>query len=191
MLFKMKKLTPRVFFCVCFFLFFCGTELETLQHFFFYYSKVGAFWDEVTVMLSSQGITFRPFDLKTLFLSRQLVTVTALLDNIILESKYFIYRTKPNKTSLSLKLLFEKIKSTFQIERFLARKNNKLLIHENKWKPLLQLIQQQIFLRLYYIIIHQTHSEKSDLSRSFNQFTIACELDMINAISAADIALNA
>ena len=39
------------------------------------------------------------------------------------------------------------------------------------------------------IIIHQTHYEKSDWSRTFNQFTIACELDMINAISAADIAV--
>ena len=29
------------------------------------------------------------------------------------------------------------------------------------------------------IIIHQTHYEKSDWSRAFNQFTIACELDMI------------
>ena len=38
------------------------------------------------------------------------------------------------------------------------------------------------------IIIHQTHYEKSDWSSAFNQFTIACELDMINAISAADIA---
>ena len=35
------------------------------------------------------------------------------------------------------------------------------------------------------IIIHQTHYEKFDWSTSFNQFTIACELDMINAISAA------
>ena len=34
--------------------------------------------------------------------------------------------------------------------------------------------------------MHQTHYEKS---RAFNQFTIACEHDMINAaISAADIA---
>ena len=40
---------------------------------------------------------------------------------------------------------------------------------------------------IFYIIIHQTHYEKSDWSRAFNQFTIACELDMINAISAADI----
>ena len=31
-----------------------------------------------------------------------------------------------------------------------------------------------------FIIIHQTHYEKSDWSRAFNQFTIACELDMIN-----------
>ena len=38
------------------------------------------------------------------------------------------------------------------------------------------------------IIIHQTHYEKSDWSIAFNQFTIACELDMINALSAADIA---
>ena len=40
---------------------------------------------------------------------------------------------------------------------------------------------------LYDIIIHQTHYEKSDWSRAFNQFTIACELDMINVLSAADI----
>jgi len=39
-----------------------------------------------------------------------------------------------------------------------------------------------------WIIIHQTHYEKSDWSRAFNRFTIAGELDMINAISAADIA---
>ena len=38
------------------------------------------------------------------------------------------------------------------------------------------------------IIIHQTHYEKSDWSRGFNQCSVACELDMINAIPAADVA---
>ena len=38
------------------------------------------------------------------------------------------------------------------------------------------------------IIIHQTHYEESDWLRAFNQFTIACELGMINAISVTDIA---
>ena len=41
---------------------------------------------------------------------------------------------------------------------------------------------------IFCIIIHLTYYEKSDWSRAFNQITIACELDMINAISAADIA---
>ena len=40
----------------------------------------------------------------------------------------------------------------------------------------------------YIFIIHETHNGKSDWSRAFNQFTIACEFDMLNAISAADIA---
>ena len=43
-------------------------------------------------------------------------------------------------------------------------------------------------LLIIVIVIHQTHYEKSDWLRAFSQFTIACELDMINAISAADIA---
>ena len=45
-----------------------------------------------------------------------------------------------------------------------------------------------MFISIKNINIHQTHYEKSDWSRAFNQFTIACELGMINAISAADIA---
>ena len=139
MIFKMKEVDSP--WC-----YFCGTELETLEHFFFYCSKVHAFWDEVTVMLNSQGITFRPFDINDIvfgFLDTPTCDSDCMLLNyIILESKYLIYRTKLNKTSLSLKLLFEKIKNTFEIESFLAGKNNKLLIHENKWKPLLQLIQQ-------------------------------------------------
>ena len=33
-----------------------------------------------------------------------------------------------------------------------------------------------IFTIIFNIIIHQTHYEKSDWLRAFNQFTIACEL---------------
>ena len=42
------------------------------------------------------------------------------------------------------------------------------------------------YLQTIDFIIHQTHYGKSDKSRAFNQFTIACELDMINVLSAAD-----
>ena len=39
-----------------------------------------------------------------------------------------------------------------------------------------------------FFLLYITHYEKSDWSRAFNQFTIACELDMINIIYAGDIA---
>ena len=37
-----------------------------------------------------------------------------------------------------------------------------------------------MLLHIITIIIHQTHYEKSDWSRAFNQFTIACELLQIS-----------
>ena len=50
MLLKFKK----VYSPLCYL---CGKELETLEHLFFCSPRVHAFWDEVTVMLHSQGIT--------------------------------------------------------------------------------------------------------------------------------------
>ena len=77
-------------------------------------------------MLNSQGKTFRPFDIKEIvFGFVDPLTCDSdyvLLNYIILESKLFIYCAKLNKISLSLKLSFEKIKNTFQIERFPAKK---------------------------------------------------------------------
>ena len=61
---------------------------------------------------------------------------------IILESKYFIYRCKLNKGCLCVRLLVDKFKKTFQTERFIAKRNNKIHFHDKKWKPLLPLIQQ-------------------------------------------------
>ena len=51
-----------------------------------------------------------------------------------------------------------------------------------------RLLMDGIYAPINSIIIHQTHYEKADWSRAFNQFTIACEFDMINAISPVDIA---
>ena len=44
---------------------------------------------------------------------------------------------------------------------------------------------------LQVLLLYITNYEKSDWSRALNQFTIACELDMINVISAADISTSA
>ena len=74
MLFKFKKVDSPL----CYF---CGKELETLEHLFFCCPRVHAFWDEVTVMLHSQGVTFTEVSsmLKIsflVFLTRLIMTVT-------------------------------------------------------------------------------------------------------------------
>ena len=64
--------------------------------------------------------------------------------------------------------------------------------NQNAGKPLyiqwyyIQSSHHVLLIHVCHIIIHQTHYEKSDWSRAFNQFTIACGLDMINILSAAD-----
>ena len=44
--------------------------------------------------------------------------------------------------SLMEQLFISKSEKTFQTERFIAKRNNKIHFHDKKWKPLLPLIQQ-------------------------------------------------
>ena len=70
------------------------------------------FWDDLKVVLNSLNITVR-FDIKdVLFWDFRYLTVyiTVLVNNILLEGKYFIYRRKLNKGSLCLRLLADKFK---------------------------------------------------------------------------------
>ena len=73
MLFKFKKVDSPL----CYF---CGKELETLEHLFFCCPRVHAFWDEVTDMLHSQGITFKSLLILKIsflvFLTHLIMTVT-------------------------------------------------------------------------------------------------------------------
>ena len=111
MLFKFRKTDSPL----CYF---CKDEPETLEHFFCYRSKVRAFWEEVNLLLNSQGTVCRSLNIRDiLFGVLDIVNNEILLNYIVLESKHFIYRTKLNKTSLSLTLLIGEIRKTFQIER--------------------------------------------------------------------------
>ena len=65
-----------------------------------------------------------------------------LFSYIILEGKYFIYRSMLNKSSLSISLVLEKCRRTCQIKRFIARKNRKLYFQDKKWEPLLSLLDK-------------------------------------------------
>ena len=56
---------------------------------------------------------------------------------------------------------------------------SELVENRSLFKPIT--IEEIVIFMMIIIIKHQTHYEKSDWWRAFNQFTSACELDMINA----------
>ena len=124
--------------------YFCGEEIETLEHFFFFCERVRTFWKELNTILKSQKITSSSFDIKDVIFGLFHPENNSILVNhiFILESKYFIYRSKLNKTSLSAPILLTKCKKTYQIERFIARKKNKLYPHNKKCEPLISLMEQ-------------------------------------------------
>jgi len=103
MLFKFKKVDSPL--CD-----FCEKELETIEHLFFYCTKVCIFWDDLKVVLNSLNITVR-FDIKdVLFGILDTSDVSILVNYIVLESKYFIYHCKLNMGSLCLTLSIDKCK---------------------------------------------------------------------------------
>ena len=113
--------------------------------FFFYCTKVCIFWDDLKTLLNSVNITVS-FDNKNVLLGiLQCIdmsdSINILINYIALESKFFIYRCKLNKGPLKLSLLVNKFKKTFETERVIARKSNKIHFHDKKWKPLISFIQ--------------------------------------------------
>ena len=121
---------------------FCEKELETIEHVFFYCTKVLIFWDDLKALLNSVNITVS-FDIKDVLLGflDTSDSINILINYIVLESKFFIYRCKLNKGPLKLRLLVDKFKKTFETEGVIARKSNKIHFHDKKWKPLIPLIQ--------------------------------------------------
>ena len=76
---------------------FCEKELETIAHLFFHCTKVSMFWDDLKVVLNSVNIAIR-LDIKNvLFGILDTDNLSILVNYILLESKYFIYRCKLNK----------------------------------------------------------------------------------------------
>ena len=111
-------------------------ELETSEHFLFHCEKVNTFWNELNTILKSQDLVITNFDIKDLLFGHFCsVNDDSILVNyiIILESKYLIFRSKLlSKSSFSTSLLLAKCIKTYQIERFIANKNNKLHFHNKK-----------------------------------------------------------
>ena len=92
--------------------YFCNEELETLEHFIFHCEKVNTFWNELNTILKSQDLVSTNFDIKDILFGHFCSDDddSILVNYIILESKYLIFRSKLSKSPFSTSLLFAKCK---------------------------------------------------------------------------------
>ena len=116
-------------------------------HFFFYCSKVSTFWNELNILLKSKKLISKNFHIQDILFglfSADNVDDNILVNYIILESKYLIFGSKLSQTFPTIALLISKCKTTHQIERFIARKNNKLHFHNKKWHQFLPIMEHEL-----------------------------------------------
>ena len=108
--------------------YFCQGDVETNEHLFYECSVVQTLWANLfsiyncTPVMEKRHILFGYPDAKQ-----------TLLNHIIVITKMYIYHTKLNEKSLSVRLLLNKIKTVEVIERRIAERKFKLTSHYNKW----------------------------------------------------------
>ena len=97
-----------------------------------------AFWMSVALWLESLHIAIDSLnDSDIIFGLKQKRPHWLLLNHVIIAGKLVIYHSRLKNILPSLRYLMIKLDHIESIERSIAIKNNRLNIHERKWKPLI------------------------------------------------------
>ena len=115
---------------------FCEKSEDSLEHLFIYCDTSKDFWFSVIEWLKEHS--FGVNHLSALDITFGLIRKeNLLLNHIIILGKHVIYQSRSLNIKPTLMLLKAKIRSTYQIESFIAEKNKDLEIHKKKWQKLL------------------------------------------------------
>ena len=116
---------------------FCNEHIEDPIHLFTKCTKIKPIWKLVLENLLD------PYGIKSLSDTEIILGVTKpekvnnIVNHIIIETKYYIYVCKLEKTTPDFARLKNRIKITEYIERQIAYKKNKVDRHDYKWHHLL------------------------------------------------------
>nr|XP_054755365.1 uncharacterized protein LOC129261325 [Lytechinus pictus] len=113
---------------------FCKTEPQTLIHLFCLCPIVSKFWTEVNTWLNFHNISYHKFSNIDICFGVP-SKFQHLSNTIILFAKYFIFRTKCQEGQLSLAIFINELKFVENVEKFIAFKKGKEMLHYKKWRP--------------------------------------------------------
>jgi len=138
-LYKMKMIDSPLFT-------FCKISDEPLEHLFSRCDLIVAFWMSVVLWLKSFHIAIDSLnECDIIFGLTQKRSHWSLLNHIIIAGKLVIYHSRLKNILPSLHHLLIKLDHIESIERSIAIKNNRLKIHEGKWKPLINYFLLNIY----------------------------------------------
>ena len=111
---------------------------ESLEHLFCYCEHSITFWKSVVLWLKSIDIDIDFLSDSDIFFGLAQKNLNwVLLNHIIIIGKQVIYSNRLKNFLPVLPQVLLKIKYVESIKRFIALKNNKLKIHDEKWKPII------------------------------------------------------
>ena len=113
---------------------FCSNSRETLVHLFWDCPRVRKVWEKMFEMLTEkyniQDIRANP----TSVIFNKIVHPTKHIAKLLcLLTKQYIYRQKCKGEKLNFVALRNIIRTTENIEKYIAGKNNRIRLHERKW----------------------------------------------------------
>ena len=115
---------------------FCNTDVETIDHLFFYYVYSRAFWEEFESYWIAIAKEQRKLDLKTILVG---VTDTecSLFNYLIVLGKLHLWNCRRNNSLPFFSSYKELVKRKYETERHIAAKFNNSKMLEAKWKLVL------------------------------------------------------
>ena len=117
---------------------FCSSQIETIHHLFVQCREVKRLWNQLADWLAPYlDIRLYILDDKSLLLG---VRNSMLVNWLLLETKYYIYRCRVRNDNLCLELLKKYLQSEYQIEAFIAKDcDRNLQKFRKKWEPVKEL----------------------------------------------------
>ena len=106
-----------------------------MSHFFFHCPLIANFWQSIKHLLGGYELIKREVILGI----TEAVENVSLKNHLILlgKCKQHIFRCKLNNSLPSTTSFTQSLKAVFDSERLIAKENNRISVHYNKWKDLL------------------------------------------------------
>jgi len=118
----------------------CANENESLEHLFYNCPFVQPFWSSLRETLTNVYINMNVLSCEDIIFGVFNISEDSnIINHIILLAKQYIYYCKIKKILPMIKIFIKKIKRTSQTEYIIAKENNILNKHYEKWGKLLTL----------------------------------------------------